>query len=150
MSKFTSLHCNGRAKVALTMALLIPPLVIAVLPLFDFELDDAATFLSLWGVLMVLVVTATYMLVAVAKLLGWMRRGLSDAEYESLVLLRRLVYGVALVLAGCAMAPLFRYEIIPIAFTSGYFKYDRFTGTVTSERVVKETTRVVTVSQPGI
>lgn len=150
MSKFMSPHCNGRARVALANAFLIPPPAIVLLPVFDCELGDLSSVLSLWGALIVLVVIATYTTVAIAKLLRWMRQGLSDAERDSLILMRRLVAGVIVVLSGLAIALFFRYEIIPIAFTSGYFKYDRFTGEVTREHVVKETSRVVTADKPGI
>ena len=37
MSRFPTLECNGRARVVITMALLIPPVLLSALPLFDID-----------------------------------------------------------------------------------------------------------------
>jgi hypothetical protein len=140
MDKFMSLRFNGRAKIVLTLAFLVPPLPILSWILIWTELRELETILLLWSFLALLVVGMCYSLFGVAALLIWMKQGLSAMELYSWQLMGHWVIAGLLVLATLGGVMLFRYEIIPIAWNSqgAYYKYDRLTGEVTRERARRE------------
>jgi len=135
MGKFISLRCNGRARIVLILALLIPPLPTLLLALISIDSIDFSTILLLWSALVVVVVFAAYAMFAISMMLSWMRQGLDAEELCSWRLMGRWAIGVLIILTVFVGFTFLRYEIIPVAWSShgAYYKYDRLTGRTTKE-----------------
>lgn len=136
MSKFMSLHCNGRARIALATAILVPPVLIPIFIEFGVTPKDFDAALLLWSFLVVVVVTAAYCAFAAVKLLSWVAQGITEAERFSYILSGRWTLGAIVILVALAGVALHRYEIVPLSANSrtGYFKFDRWTGRVEIEK----------------
>jgi hypothetical protein len=135
MGKFISLRCNGRARIVLILALLIPPLPTLLLALISVDSIDFSTILLLWSALAVVVVFASYAMFAISRMLSWMIQGLDADELYSWRLMGRWVIGVLVILTAFVGFTFLRYEIIPVAWSShgAYYKYDRLTGRTSKE-----------------
>lgn len=149
MGKFMSLHFNGRARIALATAILVPPVLIPISIMFGVKLEDFDVALLLWSFLVVVAVTAAYCVFAVAKLLSWMAQGITEAERRSYILAGRWTFGAIVILVAITGIVLHRYEIIPLAANSSaaYYKFDRWTGKMTRESALKDMSVPASVRQ---
>jgi hypothetical protein len=143
MNKFMSLHSNGRARIALATAILVPPVLIPISIIFGVKLDDFDVALLLWSLLVVVAVTGAYCVFAVAKLLSWMAQGITEEERRSYSLVGRWTFGAIVILMASTGIALSRYEIIPLGANSRapYVKFDRWTGRLEIERAPSERQR---------
>jgi hypothetical protein len=149
MSKFMSLHCNGRARIVLATAILVPPVLIPIFIKFGATPKDFDAALLLWSFLVVTVVTADYCAFGALKLLSWMTQGITEAERRSYILAGRWTLGAIVILVALTGAVLQRYEIIPLPANSlaSYYKFDRWTGKLTRESALKDMSAPVSVRQ---
>jgi hypothetical protein len=145
MGKFMSLHFNGRARIALATAVLVPPVLIPISIMFGVKLEDFDVALLLWSFLVVVAVTAAYCVFAVAKLLSWMARGITEEERHSYSLVGEWTFGAIVILMASTGLALHRYEIIPLGANSraAYLKYDRWTGHLEREVPPNEASKEV-------
>jgi hypothetical protein len=149
MNKFMSLHCNGRARIALTSAILVPPVLIPVVIGFGVTPKDFDAALLLWSFLVVGVVTAVYCVFAASRLLSWMAQGITEAERRSYILAGRWTLGAIVILVASTGVALHRYEIIPLPTNSpaARYKLDRWTGKLMREGDLKDMSAPVAVRQ---
>ena len=135
MTNLRTLHFDGRSRLVLAAALLVPLVLVLILIVLDIGQRDPETLSIFWAVSMFLSVAATYLISAAAKLLSWVSQGLTDSDRVSLALVARIAIGAMYLLLAIATLMLFRFEIVPLSRSANgaYLKHDRWTREVTTE-----------------
>jgi hypothetical protein len=133
-------NLNGRARMAVVLALVVPAGVLTWLSASGDEFGDGWGILAVWLLIALVCVAANYLFFAVCALFQWVKCGLSADELSSIATLVRWLRFAAIIGFVAICASTFRYSIVPAteAPVGWYWRFDHWTGNATLAKVGKD------------